>query len=214
MPRGDIEIEVRLEELGILDEHGDVDDDLDPDLDRDDLVEMTRMMLLARRFDERRLKMQRQGRIGTFAPVIGQEASQVGPASALADTDWVVPSFRESAVALWRGASMSDLLLYDAGFNEGAHIEPESRDLPIAIPVGTQLPHAAGIAYVIAMRQAANRNGNGNNDNGGNDDGGNDDGGNDDGSDVVMTFFGDGATSEGDVHEALNLAALRSLPVV
>src|SRR6056297_92862 len=204
MPRGDIEIEVRLEELGILDEHGDVDDDLDPDLDRDDLVEMTRMMLLARRFDERRLKMQRQGRIGTFAPVIGQEASQVGPASALADTDWVVPSFRESAVALWRGASMSDLLLYDAGFNEGAHIEPESRDLPIAIPVGTQLPHAAGIAYVIAMRQAANRN----------DNGSNGDGGNDDGSDVVMTFFGDGATSEGDVHEALNLAALRSLPVV
>jgi len=209
MPRSDIEIDLRLEEMHVLDENGDVDEDLDPGLDRDELIEMARVMLLARRFDERRLKLQQQGRIGTFAPVIGQEASQVGPVSALADTDWVVPSYRESAVALWRGTSMSDLLLYDAGFNEGAHIEPESRDLPIAIPVGTQLPHAAGIAYVIAMRQAANRNGNGSNDNGGNDDGGNDDG-----SDVVMTFFGDGATSEGDVHEALNLAALRSLPVV
>lgn len=200
MPRSDIEIDLRLEEMHVLDENGDVDEDLDPGLDRDELIEMARVMLLARRFDERRLKLQQQGRIGTFAPVIGQEASQVGTVSALADSDWVVPSYRESAVALWRGASMTDLLLYDAGFNEGAQVEPESRDLPIAIPVGTQLPHAAGIGYVIAMRHAANGNG--------------DENGNGDGSDVVMTFFGDGATSEGDVHEALNLAALRSLPVV
>jgi len=200
MPRSDIEIDLRLEEMHVLDENGDVDEDLDPGLDRDELIEMARVMLLARRFDERRLKLQQQGRIGTFAPVIGQEASQVGTVSALADSDWVVPSYRESAVALWRGTSMTDLLLYDAGFNEGAQVEPESRDLPIAIPVGTQLPHAAGIGYVIAMRHAANGNG--------------DENGNGDGSDVVMTFFGDGATSEGDVHEALNLAALRSLPVV
>lgn len=192
MPRSDIHIESRLEEMHILDENGDVDDELDPDLDSDALMKMARVMLLARRFDERRLKLQQQGRIGTFAPVIGQEASQVGPVSALADTDWIVPSYRESAVALWRGTSMSDLLLYDAGFNEGAHVESDSRDLPIAIPVGTQLPHAAGIAYVIAMRRPTDS----------------------DESDVVMTFFGDGATSEGDVHEALNLAALRSLPVV
>ncbi len=207
MSRSPIEIDLRLEQLDILDENGDVDDDLDPGLGGDELVAMARAMLLARRFDERRLKLQQQGRIGTFAPVIGQEASQIGPASALADTDWVVPSFRESAVALWRGASMSDLLLYDAGFNEGAATDSDSRDLPIAIPVGTQVPHAAGIAYVIAMRRAERDDNDGNDDNDNDNDNGN-------GNDVVMTFFGDGATSEGDVHEALNMAALRSLPVV
>jgi hypothetical protein len=108
---------------------------------------MHRTMLLSRRFDERLLSLQRQGRIGTFAPVKGQEAAQIGAVAPLRDDDWMVPSFRETAAAIYRGLPLSGLLLYNAGFNEGSAIPEDHNDLPIAIPVGTQIPHAAGIGY-------------------------------------------------------------------
>lgn len=187
MPRSSVPLVGKVEHLAILDEQGRVDESLDPDIPPERLLAMHRIMLLARRFDERRLSLQRQGAIGTFAPVKGQEAAQVGPMENLIAVDWFVPAFRESAAALHRGAEMSQLLLYDAGYNEGAAQEPGQHDLPIAVPVASQLPHAAGIAYAL-VHQGSNG--------------------------VVMTFFGDGATSEGDFHEALNFAAVFQLPVV
>jgi pyruvate dehydrogenase E1 component alpha subunit len=187
VPRDDIEVPVRLERLHVLGEDGDVDDELAPDLGDDELRRIHRVMLLSRRFDERRLQLQKQHRIGTFAPAIGQEASQVGAASALTDDDWVVPSYRESCVLLWRGVDPVDLLLYDAGYNEGAAVPEGSRNLPIAVPVASQIPHAAGLGY--AARLAGD-------------------------GEVVMVFFGDGATSEGDFHEAINFAAVQRCPVV
>lgn len=187
MPRTELDVYPTLEYLTILGEDGQLDTDLEPDLDDDFLLELHRVMLLSRRFDDRRLQWQRSGRIGTFAPVKGQEAAQIGPVAALRDADWFVPSFRETAAATWRGAPLASFVLFDAGFNEGARVEEGSRDLPIAIPVASQIPHAVGLAY--ALQQA--------------------------GEDaVVMCFFGDGATSQGDFHEGLNFAGVLGLPVV
>jgi pyruvate dehydrogenase E1 component alpha subunit len=144
-------------------------------------------MLLARRFDERMLRLQRQGRIGTFAPIKGQEAAQVGSVSTLHRTDWMVPSFRETASMLWRGWSMEKILLFFAGYLEGGEPGLDQHDLPVCIPVATQLPHAVGLAYAAQYR----------------------------GDDaVVMAYCGDGSTSEGDFHEAMNFAGVWHVPVV
>jgi pyruvate dehydrogenase E1 component alpha subunit len=144
-------------------------------------------MLLGRRLDERMLRLQRQGRIGTFAPIKGQEASQIGSAFTLRRTDWMVPSFRETAAMLLRGWPIEKILLMFAGYLEGGQPGPDQHDLPVTIPVGTQLPHAVGLAYAAQYR----------------------------GDDaVVMAFCGDGATSEGDFHEALNFAGVWHVPVV
>lgn len=187
MPRTELDVPQGIEHLSILDEDGKLDKDLDPNLDEGMLIEMHRVMLLSRRFDDRRLRWQRSGRIGTFAPVKGQEASQIGAVAALRESDWMVPSFRETAAATWRGAPLTSVVLFDAGFNEGAAVEEGSRDLPIAIPVASQIPHAVGLGY------AAKHDGS---------------------DDVVMVFFGDGATSQGDFHEGLNFAGVFDLPVV
>jgi pyruvate dehydrogenase E1 component alpha subunit len=182
-----MELEPTVEHLSILDEEGELDEELDPELDPEELHRLYRCMVRARRFDELLLEWQRGGRIGTFAPVAGQEASQVGAVSALADADWFVPSFRETAAFLWRGGDPVDLTVFNAGWNEGVRIPEHAHDFPVTVPVASQIPHAVGLAY------AARRAGAG---------------------EVVMTFFGDGATSEGDFHESVNFAGTFGLPVV
>lgn len=171
----------------ILASDGSIDSDRAPKLDTDRLLEMYRGMLLARRFDDRLLNLQRQGKLGTFAPVRGQEAAQVGSAAALRADDWMVPAFRENAAALWRGTPLDGLFLFVAGFNEGQAIPEGQNDLPTAVPVATQLPHAVGIGYGLKFQESDS---------------------------VVLTYFGDGATSEGDFHEALNFAGVFGAPVV
>ena len=187
MPRTLIEPQSPIERLSILDSEGNLDAALEPKLAADDLKRLYRAMVLGRRLDERMLKLQRQGRIGTFAPIKGQEAAQIGSAFTLRPADWLVPSFRETGAMLWRGWPIEKLLSLYAGRLEGSSPGPEQRDLPVTIPVATQLPHAVGIAYGIQYR----------------------------GEDaVVMTYFGDGATSEGDFHEACNFAGVWHVPVV
>jgi pyruvate dehydrogenase E1 component alpha subunit len=187
MPRIAIEPQFTIEYLSILEADGRLDEALDPRLEPGDLKRLYRAMLLGRRLDERMLRLQRQGRIGTFAPIKGQEASQLGSVFCLRPGDWMVPSFRETAAMIWRGWPIEKLLLFFAGRLEGGQPAPEQRDLPIAIPVATQLPHAVGLAYAAQYR---------------------------DDPAVVMVFFGDGATSEGDFHEALNVAGVWQAPVV
>ena len=131
---------------------GNLDTALEPEIPPDDLRRLYRTMLLARRLDERMLRLQRQGRIGTFAPIKGQEAAQLGSVATLARTDWMVPSFRETAAMLWRGWPIDKLLLFFSGRLEGGRPEPEQHDLPICIPVATQLPHAVGLAYAAQYR--------------------------------------------------------------
>jgi len=173
--------------LSVLDEHGTLDEALDPQIPEETLRRLYRTMLFVRAFDDQRLRLQRQGRIGTFAPVKGQEAAQLGSIAALRETDWMVPAFRETAVALWRGMPPENDLLYCAGYEEAIDLSADARDLPIAIPVGSQIPHAAGLAWARKLQ------------------------GHDD---VVITYFGDGATSEGDFHEGLNFAAVFGAPCI
>jgi pyruvate dehydrogenase E1 component alpha subunit len=173
--------------VSVLDEKGKVDRGLMPDLPTDRLLAVYRTMVRSRRLEESMLRRQRQGQMGTFAPAIGQEAAQVGAMAALTDRDWFVPSFRELPAALWRGASMRSVFLYTMGFEEGSEVPEGARSLPISIPVGSQACHAAGLGWAMKLR----------------------------GEDALaITFFGEGATSEGAVHEAMNFAGVLKLPVV
>ncbi|WP_136796861.1 pyruvate dehydrogenase (acetyl-transferring) E1 component subunit alpha [Desulfosediminicola ganghwensis] len=187
MPRTAITLTETIEHLSVLNEHGEVDTDLEPEISQDTLLELYRAMLLGRRFDERMLDLQRQGRIGTFPPIKGQEAAQMGSIIHLKESDWLVPAFRETAAEIWRGRSLESVLLYYNGFNEGTIIPEQQKDMPMSVPVGSQILHATGIGYGAKYR----KNG-----------------------EIVMTYFGDGATSEGDFHEGLNCAAVYQVPVV
>ena len=173
--------------MQILDEHGKVDKELDPGLSEDELISLYRSMVLARELDERMLKLQRQGRLGTFPPCIGHEATTCAATFAMGDRDWFVGAFRETGGRLMRGEPIENLLLYYAGFEEGATIPASKRMLPIAVVIASQIPHAVGLAYAMKLKKEDS---------------------------AVLTFFGDGATSEGDFHEALNLASLWEAPIV
>ncbi len=186
MPKKEIDLPHKVEYLSILDENAQVDTSLEPQLPEDFLLKLYRAMVLARRFDERMLILQRQGKIGTFAPIKGQEA-QVGAVAATGPDDWLAPSFRESPAEIWRGKSMESILLSYSGYNEGGNVAEGAKNLPVSVPVGTQMLHAAGIAYGIKYRRQKA---------------------------VAMTFFGDGGTSEGDFHEAMNFASVFQVPVI
>lgn len=187
MPRKPIDLPYKIEYLSIVDENGDVDAKLEPKIDDQKLKDMYRWMLLARRVDERLLKLQRQGRIGTFPPATGHEAISLGSIVHLRPHDWFVPAYRELAGFLYRGWSLEKVLIYWMGYEEGA-IPPEGmNDLPIAVPVSSQLLHAAGLG--MANNIAGDNN-------------------------LVVTFFGDGGSSEGDCHEAMNFAAVFKAPVI
>jgi pyruvate dehydrogenase E1 component alpha subunit len=187
MPRKKLSIPDKVEHLSILDEKGKLDKELEPDIPEELLLKLHRAMLLGRRFDERLLSLQRQGRIGTFAPVTGQEASQLGAVAPLRESDWMAPSFRETAAELWRGKAMESVILAFGGYNEGWPEEKPHNDLPVSVPVASQVLHAVGIAWAIKYRRK---------------------------DDVAMTFFGDGGTSEGDFHEGLNFAGVYQAPVI
>jgi len=172
----------------ILDEDGDVVEGATvPDLGDDRLVEMYRYLRLGRHFDQRAVSLQRQGRMGTYPPMAGQEAAQVGSAMALAPGDWTFPSYREHLALAVRGWSLADDLLYWMG-NEAGNAPPEDVQVfSMAVPIATQIPHATGAAWAAKLR----------------------------GDDaVVLTSFGDGATSEGDFHEGLNFAGVFDTPNV
>ncbi len=187
MPRKNIDISDKIETLSILDEHGKLDEALEPDIPEDELLKLYRGMLLGRKFDERLLNLQRQVRIGTFPPISGQEATQVGAISLLRASDWMVPAFRETAAEIWRGRSLESVIIYNSGYAEGARIPEKLNNLPISVPVGSQILHAVGLGWGMKYKKV---------------------------DDVVMTIFGDGATSEGDFHEAMNFAGVFQIPVV
>lgn len=144
-------------------------------------------MALIRAFDEKALKLQRMGRLGTYASICGQEAIQAGCAAALRPSDWFFPAFRESGFSILRGLPMKTLYQYWAGDERGSAVPEAHNDFPIAIPVGTHIPHAVGVAWAALYKKNKI---------------------------AVMASFGDGATSKGDFHEGLNFAGVFSLPVV
>lgn len=157
-------------------------------LDATDLVTAYWWMLFSRQLDERAVSLQRQGRIGTYSAVYGQEASVVGCAMALDPaTDWIVPQYRETPALVRHGYPLARLLMYYIGNPLGALVPDGVRVLPIQISLAAQLPHAVGLAWGRKLQNQA---------------------------EVVMTFCGDGASSEGDFHEACNFAGVMRAPVV
>jgi pyruvate dehydrogenase E1 component alpha subunit len=174
--------------MGILDEKGNLDKELEPKLSNEQLVRLYRGMMLAREQDQRMLKLQRQGRIGTFGPCTGQEASTCGPALAMGEKDWLVTAFRELGARLMRGEPLINSLLFHNGYEEGNIIPSEKRILPINIIVGSQTMHATGIAYAMKYKKEKDS--------------------------AVVVFFGDGGSSQGEVYEAMNFAAVWKAPVV
>ena len=187
MPRTRITLTENIDSLSILDENGKLDEELEPDISGEILLKLYRAMLLGRRFDERLLDLQRQGRIGTFPPIKGQEASQIGAVAHLKPEDWMVPSFRETAAEIWRGRTLESVIIANNGYNEAAAGPPDNTNFPVSVPVGSQILHAVGLGWAARYRKN---------------------------DDIVMVFFGDGATSEGDFHEGMNFAAVFQAPVI
>ncbi|WP_101297783.1 pyruvate dehydrogenase (acetyl-transferring) E1 component subunit alpha [Halegenticoccus soli] len=182
MPR-ETAVDFAIDRVQVLAPDGSVDEELDPDLPEDRLLGLYRTMKLSRRLDERAIALQRRGELGTYAPAIGQEAAQVGSAGALSESDWMVTSFRETPAYLTRGTPPHVLLWYAMGMEEGAAVPRETRNMPPSVPVGSQALHAAGLGWAQEIR---------------------------DEDAATIGYFGDGATSEGDVYEALNLAGVYS----
>ena len=158
-----------------------------PDLTEEELLEMYEQMKLARHFDQRAVSLQRQGRMGTYPPLSGQEGSQVASAHALADEDWLFPSYREHGAALVRGMSLKRTLLYWMGHEEGNLIPEDANIFTVAVPIATQIPHATGAAWASKLRGEKK---------------------------AFLCYFGDGATSEGDFHEGLNFAGVFDVPAI
>jgi pyruvate dehydrogenase E1 component alpha subunit len=171
----------------ILNPDGGCDDRLRPDLQEEELRLLYRHMVLARLMDRKALSLQRQGRFVTFAQLEGQEAAQVGSASALKPQDWIIPSYREFGAMLVHGVPLSLLCTYLVGSEEGHRMPQDVRCLPMAIPVGSQPLHAMGIAWAAKLKREPS---------------------------VAIAYFGDGASSQGDVHEAMNFAAVYQVPCI
>jgi pyruvate dehydrogenase E1 component alpha subunit len=162
----------------------------------DDLRELYRLMLRQRLLDDLMLTLQRQGRIGFYGPATGQEAAVFGSGKALAPGDWVLPALREGGVALMRGYPLRDYLAQCFGnaldLTHGrqmpCHYGSRAQNQPtLSSPIGTQLPHAAGVAWAMKLKRADT---------------------------IAIGYLGDGATSENDFHTALDFAGRFKLPVV
>jgi 2-oxoisovalerate dehydrogenase E1 component len=175
-----------LETLRVIDAHGNLVGE-DPGLDPELYQAMYRNMVLSRTLDRRMLALQRQGRIGTYAMLEGQEAVQIGSALALDPNDFVFPSYREHGVQVTRGLPMEVLLAYWKGLPNAAWDIEKYRTGIVTVPIASQLPHAVGYSYMSKLR----------------------------GEDTVtVTYFGDGATSEIDFHSGMNFAGVWKTPTV
>lgn len=173
--------------LQVLDEEGNCDDSVKGDISEDKIKEMYHMMVLLRTLDEKLFNLQRSGKIGTYAQTRGQEASEIGSGLALQESDWFVPSFRELGVYLCRGVDRGTLVQGWNGDTRAFANPNHSHNMPISIPIGSQCVHAAGIAWASKLKGE---------------------------KDATIVYFGEGATSEGDFHEALNFAGVYKLPIV
>lgn len=183
--------------IGVIDEKGKIRSGVEPpDLSESDLLKLYRAMLFNRRVDERMTLLQRQGRIGFFVGSLGEEASIIGSCFALREQDWLVPCYREAGAAFLRGYPLYDFLSQVYG-NVDDQIKgrqmpchwasPQLRLLSVSSPVGSQIPHATGIALAAKIQKK---------------------------DEVALVYFGDGATSEGDFHVACNFAGVYKAPVI
>ncbi len=180
--------ECSIDYIQVMDENGNIDANLMPkDVDDNKIVEMYKYMLFARNLDSKTLSLQRQGRADTFAPLLGEEASQIGVAFAMRKDDYLIPAFRQHGIYLARGLPIKSYFLYWKGFEEGNATAKSINALPIIVPVATQMPHGAGVAFTQKYLGSSN---------------------------VAVAYVGDGGTSEGDFYEAINFAGVNKLPFI
>jgi pyruvate dehydrogenase E1 component alpha subunit len=173
--------------LQILDEKGKADQALIPKLSSRQIKKLFEWMVFARIFDDITLRLQREGRMGTYPPMIGEEATIVGTAYAMNRNDWVFWSYRENAAAMMKGTPIDKILLYWASDVRGMEWPKTARASFVTIPIATQIPHAVGFAWAAKMKNEKY---------------------------ATVVMFGDGATSKGDFYEALNFAGTFKIPVV
>src|SRR5712691_7613408 len=157
------------------------------DLTDDELLALHRSLVLLRTYDERSVVYHRQGRIGTYAIFWNHEAMQAGAFHALADEDWIFPSYRESAIGILRGMPPATVLSWWRGHPSGWWNPEDYRVASICVPIGTHVPHAAGLAWGKKLKGERA---------------------------CAIVFFGDGATSEGSFHEGANFAGVTGAPLV
>lgn len=151
------------------------------------LKDLYKIMVLTRTFDKKAVALQRTGKMGTYAPINGQEAISAAIGQAMKAEDVFVPYYRDYAAQFQRGVKMSEILAYWGGDERGSDFSCKSEDLPICVPIASQCLHAAGIAFAFKYRKQAR---------------------------VAVVCIGDGGTSEGDFYEAMNVAGIWHLPVV
>ena len=173
--------------LEILNEKGECNEKLKPDMDDNSIKRLYELMVFIRIADEKALNLQRTGRMGTYAPIQGQEACQVGSAVLFRKGDWVFPAFRELAAMFICGIPLKDIYLYWMGHETSSSTSTGINVFPVSIAVGTHLPHAVGAALAEKLRKTRA---------------------------VAVCYFGDGATSVGDFHEAMNFAGVTNAPVI
>jgi 2-oxoisovalerate dehydrogenase E1 component alpha subunit len=155
--------------------------------DAAEMAKMYRMMVLCRMFDAKAINLQRTGKLGTYAPCTGHEATHVGVGAAMRTEDVLFPVYREYGTQLWRGVTLTEILTYWAGDESGTNFSGPREDFPWCVPIGSQAPHAAGAAMAFKIRGQAR---------------------------CAVAFIGDGGTSQGAFYEALNLAGAQRLPMV
>lgn len=152
-----------------------------------EVVRMYRMMVLCRLFDTKAINLQRTGRLGTYAPCTGHEATHVGVGAAMLPGDVLCPVYREYGTQLWRGVTLTEILTYWAGDENGTNFKGPRGDFPWCVPIGSQSPHAAGVAMAFKIRKQPH---------------------------CAVAYIGDGGTSQGAFHEAVNAAGAQRLPAI
>jgi pyruvate dehydrogenase E1 component alpha subunit len=174
--------------LQVMDDEGNViEPGLKPGISDEDVVEAYKLMQFARTADVMAVSFQRQGRMYTYPPNLGQEAISAAAGKIMRKQDWLVPAFRELGAWISKGAKLRDIYLYWGGYEDGSLFSGAPHFLPSAVPIASQLPHAVGIGFAIKYKKEDS---------------------------VVFAFVGDGGTSEGDFHEALNFAGVWKVPVL
>lgn len=179
--------EFHVQLISYMDNEGNADRSQLPPLSDDEIRTMYWHMICGRALDRKMIALQRQGRLGTFASTEGQEACQAGSAIQLRKQDWMTIAFRENVACLVRGMPMLQILQYWGGDERGSKFADDQRTLPVSIPVGSQPLHATGLGWASKYFGR---------------------------DEVALTYFGDGATSEGEFHEAMNLAAEFQTPTI
>ncbi len=182
------EVESHFSMVQVLDEEGNiVNEDMMPDLTDEELVELMERMVYTRMLDQRSISLNRQGRLGFYAPTAGQEASQLASHFATEKEDFLLPGYRDVPQLLYHGVTLEQAFLWSRGHYGGGAFEEGVKAFPPQIIIGAQYVQAAGIALGLKKKEKKA---------------------------VAITYTGDGGTSQGDFYEGINFAGAYEAPAI